>query len=448
MRRYGGLREVMPITFVTFGLGYLAIIGIPPFSGFFTKDPIIEAAFDRARAARLGARHLRADRRRAHRVLHDPADVHDLLRRSGAGTEDAHPHESPPVMTIADDPARGRLGRRGRVPHHQRPAAATASPRWSGCRRASHGFCHASPGVVALVLGPGRRGPGLGHVRRGSRSPRTPRAGGSLTVAARKDLYGDAFNESVFDAARPVADPGSRSSSTTGASTAWSTALAARGRRDVGPAAAAADRLRPLVRPVHVRRRRCAGRLAPGGEALMNGFPWLTVAGAVPLLGALVIALIPGLPADSAEADRQARNAHGQAAGPRVLPADARRGDRHRGQVPGRRAELPVHRDLLVDPGVRRALRARRGRHRAGADRHVRGAGAGGDPGLLERRREPGRHSVQDLLRADAGARDDDDRRLRGHRRVPVLRVLRGHAGPDVLPDRQLRRPRSGSTRR
>ena len=41
----------------------------------------------------------------------------------------------------------------------------------------------------------------------------------------------------------------------------------------------------------------------------MNGFPWLTVAGAVPLAGALVIALIPGLPADSAEADRQARNA-------------------------------------------------------------------------------------------------------------------------------------------
>src|SRR5208282_3702380 len=41
----------------------------------------------------------------------------------------------------------------------------------------------------------------------------------------------------------------------------------------------------------------------------MNGFPWLTVAGAVPLLGAIVIMLIPGLPADSAEADRQARNA-------------------------------------------------------------------------------------------------------------------------------------------
>jgi NADH-quinone oxidoreductase subunit L len=43
MRRYGGLRSVMPITFVTFGLGYLAIIGVPPFSGFFSKDAIIEA---------------------------------------------------------------------------------------------------------------------------------------------------------------------------------------------------------------------------------------------------------------------------------------------------------------------------------------------------------------------------------------------------------------------
>src|SRR5580698_2567771 len=40
----------------------------------------------------------------------------------------------------------------------------------------------------------------------------------------------------------------------------------------------------------------------------MNSFPWLTVAGALPLAGALVISLIPGLPADSAEADRKARN--------------------------------------------------------------------------------------------------------------------------------------------
>jgi NADH-quinone oxidoreductase subunit L len=45
MRRYGGLRKYMPITFVTFGLGYLALIGFPFLSGYFSKDAIIEAAF-------------------------------------------------------------------------------------------------------------------------------------------------------------------------------------------------------------------------------------------------------------------------------------------------------------------------------------------------------------------------------------------------------------------
>src|SRR4029078_8342615 len=44
MRRYGGLRKALPITFATFGLGYLAIIGVPPLAGFFSKDSIIEAA--------------------------------------------------------------------------------------------------------------------------------------------------------------------------------------------------------------------------------------------------------------------------------------------------------------------------------------------------------------------------------------------------------------------
>ncbi|MFG2846289.1 NADH-quinone oxidoreductase subunit L [Kitasatospora sp. NPDC048296] len=45
MRRYGGLWRHMKVTFVTFGLGYLAIIGFPGLSGFFSKDKIIEAAF-------------------------------------------------------------------------------------------------------------------------------------------------------------------------------------------------------------------------------------------------------------------------------------------------------------------------------------------------------------------------------------------------------------------
>ncbi|MFJ4779841.1 NADH-quinone oxidoreductase subunit L [Streptomyces sp. NPDC088762] len=45
MRKYGALRTYMPVTFVTFGLGYLAIIGFPGLSGFFSKDRIIDAAF-------------------------------------------------------------------------------------------------------------------------------------------------------------------------------------------------------------------------------------------------------------------------------------------------------------------------------------------------------------------------------------------------------------------
>ncbi|MFC8799340.1 NADH-quinone oxidoreductase subunit L [Promicromonospora sp. NPDC057138] len=45
MRRYGGLSRFLPITWITMGLGWLAILGIPPFSGFWSKDGIIEAAF-------------------------------------------------------------------------------------------------------------------------------------------------------------------------------------------------------------------------------------------------------------------------------------------------------------------------------------------------------------------------------------------------------------------
>ncbi|HET9578045.1 MAG TPA: NADH-quinone oxidoreductase subunit L [Usitatibacter sp.] len=44
MRRMGGLRKYMPITYLTVLIGALANAGIPPFSGFFSKDSIVEAA--------------------------------------------------------------------------------------------------------------------------------------------------------------------------------------------------------------------------------------------------------------------------------------------------------------------------------------------------------------------------------------------------------------------
>jgi len=45
MRRMGGLKKKIPVTFITFLLGSLAISGIPPFSGFFSKDEILAHVF-------------------------------------------------------------------------------------------------------------------------------------------------------------------------------------------------------------------------------------------------------------------------------------------------------------------------------------------------------------------------------------------------------------------
>ncbi|WP_413999888.1 NADH-quinone oxidoreductase subunit L [Flavobacterium sp. W1B] len=46
MRKMGGLKKVMGITFITFLISSLAISGIPPFSGFFSKDEILLVAFE------------------------------------------------------------------------------------------------------------------------------------------------------------------------------------------------------------------------------------------------------------------------------------------------------------------------------------------------------------------------------------------------------------------
>jgi len=47
LRRYGGLRSLMPITAGTFIIGWLAIAGVPPFSGFWSKDEILAFAWDK-----------------------------------------------------------------------------------------------------------------------------------------------------------------------------------------------------------------------------------------------------------------------------------------------------------------------------------------------------------------------------------------------------------------
>ncbi len=130
MRRYGGLRKYMPVTFVTFGLGYLAIIGFPGLSGFFSKDKIIEAAFAKGgtegwilgSVALLGAAITAfymtrvmlmtffGEERWRHAATPSPdePDVEPAADTRGAAaaghaaaaTREPHPHESPKSMTI------------------------------------------------------------------------------------------------------------------------------------------------------------------------------------------------------------------------------------------------------------------------------------------------------------------------------------------------------------
>jgi NADH-quinone oxidoreductase subunit L len=99
MRKYGGLRKVMPITFATFGLGYLAIIGVPPFAGFYSKDEIIATAFNSggAQGIILGSVTLLGAVITAFymtRVM--------VLTFSGKPRWDdgVHPHESPALMWL------------------------------------------------------------------------------------------------------------------------------------------------------------------------------------------------------------------------------------------------------------------------------------------------------------------------------------------------------------
>ncbi len=79
-----------------------------------------------------------------------------------------------------------------------------------------------------------------------------------------------------------------------------------------------------------------------------------------------------------------------------------------------------------------------RGRHRPHAGAADRDPHPGGDPGLLERRRRRPLGGGR-VLRLDAGAGGSRDRGVLLPRRVLVLRPLRGHAHPDLLPDRRVR---------
>ncbi|MBT1184692.1 NADH-quinone oxidoreductase subunit L [Streptomyces sp. CJ_13] len=200
MRKYGALRKLMPVTFVTFGLGYLAIIGFPGLSGFFSKDMIIEAAFAKGGTQGwiLGGVTLLGAGITAFymtRVMLLTFFGEKRWQPDAAGHE-PHPHESPKSMTVpmvilafgsVFAGAFFEIGERflkwlepvTGYEHGNSPVSATAVT---------------ASTMVVLVVGVGIAWSMYGRRPVPVLAPR----GSLLTRAARRDLFQDDFNHVVL----------------------------------------------------------------------------------------------------------------------------------------------------------------------------------------------------------------------------------------------------------
>nr|WP_203643183.1 NADH-quinone oxidoreductase subunit L [Streptomyces sp. SID14478] len=200
MRKYGALRKYMPVTFVTFGLGYLAIIGFPGLSGFFSKDKIIEAAFAKGgtegwilgSVALLGAAITAFYMTRVMIMTF----FGEKRWQPDAEGQEPHPHESPSSMTlpmivlaVGSVFAGGFFSIGDRFLHWLEPITGH-----------DHGDAPISAGVVtgatmvALVIGVG-----IAWLQYGRREvPAVAPRGSLVTRAARRDLLQDDFNHVVL----------------------------------------------------------------------------------------------------------------------------------------------------------------------------------------------------------------------------------------------------------
>jgi NADH-quinone oxidoreductase subunit L len=205
MRRYGGLRKALPVTFATFGLGYLAIIGVPPLAGFFSKDGIIEAALGTGgikgpilgTAAILGAG-ITAFYMTRVMLMTFFGEKRWASQASEATVNEpvVHPHEAPAVMTwpmillaVGSVFSGGVLAIGGTLQKWLEPVVG------------AHEEAHATPVWIAttVILVVVAAGIAIAYRMYATRAvPEEVPAGNALTVAARRDLYGDAFNERVF----------------------------------------------------------------------------------------------------------------------------------------------------------------------------------------------------------------------------------------------------------
>jgi NADH-quinone oxidoreductase subunit L len=196
MRRFGGISTVMKVTWITFGLGWLAIIGVPPFSGFWSKDKIIEAAFvgDGWRPWVFGGAALIGAGVTAFYMTRLFLMTFHGERR---WTEDVHPHESPLVMTIPlmvlaiGSAALGIvLGPTNGLVHWLEPVTGAHSERDPVI---------GVPVLMTLTLllvAAGVAWAYTMYVR--TAVPVIAPVGSVLTRAARRDLYQDALNESLL----------------------------------------------------------------------------------------------------------------------------------------------------------------------------------------------------------------------------------------------------------
>lgn len=198
MRKFGRLRVAMPITYLTFGLGYLAIIGVPPFSGFFSKDKIIEAAFNAggARGWILGFAALLGAAITAFYMTRVMVMTFFGRKR---WADDAHPHESPKLMTApiiilsVGSIAAGALFAFGSsLQHWLEPVVAR------GFVEGEHALSPIFVSMMALVSV--ALGVALAYVKyvRVPVEAMAPTNVSIWTRLARRDLLQDAFNEALF----------------------------------------------------------------------------------------------------------------------------------------------------------------------------------------------------------------------------------------------------------
>jgi len=194
MRRYGGLRKVLPITFATFFIGYLAIIGFPLLSGYFTKDGIIETAMEHSPIlgwlAVLGA---------GITGFYMSRMVFMTFFGERRWDDGVKPHESPQVMTwpliilsIGSVFLGGYLVLNNTFMRWLAPAVGGPAP------EEMPAFHFVSvPGLSTLALV--AVGAAIAWMKYGrAEVPVVAPRGSFLTNLARRDLYGDAINESLL----------------------------------------------------------------------------------------------------------------------------------------------------------------------------------------------------------------------------------------------------------